>query len=311
MTQRLVIIESRARLSSDNHCVKPATQPSSPAPTLAAPVTHYENFPVASLLCPPQLRQPIAAIYGFARTADDIADEGDATPAERLAELGDYHAELLATAAGRAPGARWAAVFGPLQHAIRAHALPVRLLADLLSAFSQDIHKTAAGETYADRAELLDYCRRSANPVGRLLLHLYSVHDDQVLAQSDAICSALQLINFWQDLSVDIPRGRHYLTDADCARHGVSRAELAALASTPANRQLIAENARWARECMLQGLPLVHRLPGRAGWELRLVVQGGLRILDKVDALQGASLHTRPKLGKADWLRMLGRCLRM
>jgi len=311
MTQRLVIIESRARLSSDNHGVKPATQPYSPAPTLAAPVTHYENFPVASLLCPPQLRQPIAAIYGFARTADDIADEGDATPVERLAELSDYHAELLAVAAGQTPGARWASVFGPLQHAIRAHELPMPLLADLLSAFSQDIRKTAAGETYADRAELLDYCRRSANPVGRLLLHLYGVHDDQALAQSDAICSALQLINFWQDLSVDIPRGRHYLTDADCARHGVSRAELAALVSTPANRQLIAENARWARECMLQGLPLVHRLPGRAGWELRLVVQGGLRILDKVDALQGASLHTRPKLGKADWLRMLGRCLRM
>lgn len=316
MTQRLVIIESRARLSSDNQAVKPATPPSSPAttiaaPPLAAPVTHYENFPVASLLCPPHLRQPIAAIYGFARTADDIADEGEATPAERLAELDAYRAELLAVAAGGAPGARWATVFGPLQHAIVQHGLPVPLLADLLSAFTQDIHKTAAGETYADRAELLDYCRRSANPVGRLLLHLYGVHDEKALAQSDAICSALQLINFWQDLSVDIPRGRHYLSDADCARHGVARAELAALTSTPANRQLVIDNARWARECMLQGLPLVHRLPGRAGWELRLVVQGGLRILDKVDALQGQSLHTRPKLGKSDWLRMLGRCLRM
>lgn len=315
MTHRLVIIKSRARLSSDNDGVKSAPPPhalsATPPPTLAPAVTHYENFPVASLLCPPHLRQPIAAIYGFARTADDIADEGDATPEERLAELEAYRVELLAVAAGQAPVARWATVFGPLQVAIQQHALPLALLTDLLSAFAQDIYKTAAGATYADRSELLDYCRRSANPVGRLLLHLYGVHDAQALAQSDAICSALQLINFWQDLSVDIPRGRHYLSDADCARHGVTRAELAALVNTPANRQLIADNARWARECMLAGLPLVHRLPGRAGWELRLVVQGGLRILDKVDAQQGASLHTRPKLGKADWLIMLGRGLRM
>lgn len=308
-------------MSSDNVGVKPAAPatplpatpalPSDPVPTVAAPVTHYENFPVASLLCPPHLRQPIAAIYGFARTADDIADEGDASPTERLAELEAYRDELLAVAAGQAPGARWATVFGPLQHAIQQHALPVPLLADLLSAFVQDVQKTAAAQSYTDRAELLDYCRRSANPVGRLLLHLYGVHDAQALAQSDQICSALQLINFWQDLSVDIPRGRHYLSDADCARHGVTRAQLATLRSTPATRQLIADNARWARESMLQGLPLVHRLPGRAGWELRLVVQGGLRILDKVDALQGDSLHTRPRLGKADWLLMLGRCLRM
>lgn len=310
-------MKSYACLSSDNGGVKPLSPlspdaaPAPPVPTVAAPVTHYENFPVASLLCPPHLRQPIAAIYGFARTADDMADEGDAAPAERLAELEAYRGELLAVAAGQAPGARWAAVFGPLQAAMQRHALPVPLLADLLSAFSQDVRKTAAGETYADRAELLDYCRRSANPVGRLLLHLYGVHDAQALAESDAVCSALQLINFWQDLSIDIPRGRHYLSDADCARHGVTRAQLATLQSTPATQRLIADNARWARECMLQGLPLVHRLPGRAGWELRLVVQGGLRILDKVDALQGASLHTRPRLGKADWLRMLGRCLRM
>jgi len=317
MTHRSVIIKSRAGLSSDNGGVKPpsplsASSPAAaPAPTLAPPVTHYENFPVASLLCPPHLRQPIAAIYGFARTADDIADEGDATADERLADLEALRIELLAVAAGQAPGARWATVFGPLQVAIEQHRLPVALLTDLLSAFSQDVRKTAAQETYADRAELLDYCRRSANPVGRLLLHLYGVHDAQALAQSDAVCSALQLINFWQDLSVDIPRGRHYLSDADCARHGVTRAQLATLQGTPATQQLIADSARWARECMQQGQALVHRLPGRAGWELRLVVQGGLRILDKVDALQGASLHTRPRLDKADWLRMLARCLRM
>ena len=173
-----------------------ATAPQSPAPVVAAPVTHYENFPVASLLCPPHLRQPIAAIYAFARTADDIADEGDATPAQRLSELAAYRAELARVAAGQTPAAPWAAVFGPLQAVLNKHALPVPLLDDLLSAFIQDVQKTRDAQGYADRTELLDYCRRSANPVGRLLLHLYDVGDAPALAQSDAICTALQLINF-------------------------------------------------------------------------------------------------------------------
>ena len=292
----------------------PSSSPSSPrtvAPTTAAPVTHYENFPVASLLCPPRLRQPIAAIYAFSRTADDIADEGQATAAERLADLAAYRAELRAVAAGQPPGARWAGVFGPLQAALHSHQLPVRLLKDLLDAFAQDVAMTEAGASYADRTQLLDYCRRSANPVGRLLLHLYGVQDEAALRQSDAICSALQLINFWQDLSVDLPRARHYLTDADCAAHGVARAELAAQQRSAATDALILDCAAWARALMLEGAPLVRRLPGRAGWELRLVVQGGLTILDKVEALQGASLCRRPVLGPLDWLRMAGRALAM
>ena len=290
----------------------PSHPPPSPAvPATAAPVTHYENFPVASLLCPPRLRPPIAAIYHFARTADDIADDGDAAPAERLADLAAYRAELAAVAAGTAPGPRWAAVFAPLQAQLRTHALPVPLLDGLLSAFVQDAEKTRDAATYADRTALLDYCRRSANPVGRLLLHLYGVADAEALAQSDAICSALQLINFWQDLSVDIPRGRHYLTDADCAAHGVDRATLAALQPTPATTRLLADNARWARTLMERGAPLVRRLPGRAGWELRLVVQGGLRTLDKVDALRGNNLRTRPRLRGWDWCVMLWRAVWM
>ncbi|MBO9679967.1 MAG: squalene synthase HpnC [Acidovorax sp.] len=289
----------------------PPSPPTATVPATAAPVTHYENFPVASLLCPPRLRPPITAIYAFARTADDIADEGGAAPAERLADLAAYRAELAAVAAGAAPGPRWAAVFGPLQVQLRAHGLPVPLLDDLLSAFVQDVEKTRDASGYATRAELLDYCRRSANPVGRLLLHLYGVQDSTALAQSDAICSALQLINFWQDLSVDIPRGRHYLTDADCAAHGVGRVALEALRPTPATTRLLADNAQWARTLMQSGAPLVCRLPGRAGWELRLVVQGGLRILDKIDALQGANLCRRPRLGPLDWLRMLARAMAM
>ena len=290
---------------------QPPAPPSASAPATAAPVTHYENFPVASLLCPPRLRQPIAAIYGFARTADDIADEGSATPAERLADLRAYRAELHATAAGQPPAPRWAAVFGPLQATLRSHRLPAPLLDDLLSAFLQDVDMTRRGATYPDRAALLDYCRRSANPVGRLLLHLYGVQGEAALRESDAICTALQLINFWQDLSVDLPRGRHYLTDADCAAHGVARADLAALRRTAASDRLILDCAAQARATMLQGAPLVRRLPGRAGWELRLVVQGGLRILDKVEALGGASLTARPTLRAWDWPRMLARAVRM
>ena len=290
---------------------QPPAPPSASAPATAAPVTHYENFPVASLLCPPRLRQPIAAIYGFARTADDIADEGSATPAERLADLRAYRAELHATAAGQPPAPRWAAVFGPLQATLRSHRLPAPLLDDLLSAFLQDVDMTRRGATYPDRAALLDYCRRSANPVGRLLLHLYGVQGADALRESDAICTALQLINFWQDLSVDLPRGRHYLTDADCAAHGVARADLAALRRTAASDRLILDCAAQARATMQQGAPLVRRLPGRAGWELRLVVQGGLRILDKVEALGGASLTARPTLRAWDWPRMLARAVRM
>jgi len=270
---------------------------------------HYENFPVASWLCPPALRPPIAAIYTFARTADDIADEGDASPGERLEALTAYRADLLATAEGTPVSARWPEVFGPLAVAIRDFALPEPLLAALLSAFVQDIEKTRDGAGYADRAELLDYCARSANPVGRLLLHLYDIRDPAALVQSDAICSALQLINFWQDPSVDLPRGRRYFPRADCAAHGVAPEDL--LRDSTAARRLIAAEVAWARDLMREGAPLVHRLPGRIGWELRFVVQGGLCILDKIEALGFDTLRHRPTIGKADAPLLAWRALRM
>ncbi|HEY1393561.1 MAG TPA: squalene synthase HpnC, partial [Methylibium sp.] len=197
-------------------------------------VDHYENFPVASLLCPPRLRPAVAALYWYARTADDIADEGDAAPAQRLADLADYRAALQGAANGAQPS-RWPEVFAPLGPALREFGLPLPLMEDLLSAFEQDVVKTR----YADREELLDYCRRSANPVGRLLLHLYGVTQAQALHESDAICSALQLINFWQDLSIDLDRGRLYLPLADCARHGVEPAALLARHDSPAARALV------------------------------------------------------------------------
>jgi len=266
---------------------------------------------VASWLCPPHLRAPIAAIYAFARTADDIADEGPANAAQRLADLAAYRADLHAIAAGQTPSERWSAVFAPLADMLQSHALPVPLLDDLLSAFIQDVEKTRDGAGYAHRTELLDYCRRSANPVGRLLLHLYGVQGAQALDESDAICTALQLINFWQDLSVDLPRARFYLPDEDCAAHSVDRAQLLALRPTAQTTALINELSRWTRATMLRGAPLVHRVPGRMGWELRLVVQGGLRILDKVDALQGRSLCQRPRIRAWDAPGMLARALAM
>jgi squalene synthase HpnC len=290
-----------------------------PAQVSPATITHYENFPVASFLCPAHLRAPIAAIYHFARTADDIADEGDATAPQRLDELHAYRQDLIAackatrtgTMTTSATSSRWPQVFGPLQVTLESFKLPPQLLHDLLDAFVQDTKKSAAAEGYTSHAELLDYCRRSANPVGRLLLHLYGVDDALALQRSDAICSALQLINFWQDLSVDIPRGRYYLPQDECARFGVSQDDILARRQTASATQLIAACAHSARVSMLFGSELVHQVPGRAGWELRLVVQGGLRILDRIEALNYATLNQRPTLRWWDYPVMLWRALWM
>ena len=282
-----------------------------------ARIGHYENFPVASLLCPAALRAPIAAIYHLARCADDIADEGTASAAERLATLQAYRAQLqqvYATPATAAPDgldARWGGIFHELHWAVHRHTLPAALLHDLLDAFAQDIEKTRDRSGYRDAAELQDYCRRSANPVGRLLLHLYGVHDAMALQRSDAICTALQLINFWQDPSVDIPRGRYYFSDAAQQQHGVVAADLLALRQTPAITAMLAACVADARRTMAAGAPLVHQVPGRAGWELRLVVQGGLRILDRIEQLHYRSLQTRPTLRPWDYALMLWRALWM
>lgn len=266
------------------------------------------------MLCPPRLRPAIAAIYWFARTADDIADEGEARPAQRLQDLAAIRADLFAAAEGRPGSGRWPEVFGALQPVIAEFDLPVALLADLLSAFEQDVVK----QRYASEAELLDYCRRSADPVGRLLLHLYGVHDADSLAQSDHICSALQLINFWQDLSVDIPRGRIYLPRALWAAHGVDEAQLMARELNPGTINLIAACARSARASMQKGLKLpatvARRVGGFDGWraalELRCVIQGGLRILDKMEAMGHRTLAQRPKLTTWDAVVIFFKALR-
>jgi squalene synthase HpnC len=251
------------------------------------------------------LRAPITAIYWFARTADDIADEGVAPTTERQALLSAYRAELQRVAAGQAPAPRWASVFRPLASAIEQHQLPLALLDDLLDAFIQD----TANPMYADRVQLLDYCRRSASPIGRLLLHLYGIDDPRALARSDAICSALQLINFWQDLSVDLPRGRCYVPEADAARLGVRAAGLRAGPTGTAERALVRELCAWAEALMREGAPLARQVPGRAGWELRLVVHGGLRILEKIAAMDHATLSQRPAITRWDAPLLLWRAV--
>jgi len=259
-------------------------------------IDHYENFPVASWLCPARLRPAVAALYHFARTADDLADEGFAPAHHRLDALGEYRADLQQclnhTRTAYVPSVRWPHVFTPLHQVAEQHQLPHPPLFDLLDAFEQDVVYTSVGQGYRNRAELLNYCRRSANPVGRLMLHLYGVNDATALAQSDAICTALQLINLWQDRADDLRRGRNYL---------------------PQDRTL-QEELHFARSLMEQGAPLVHQVKGRAGWELRAVVQGGLRILDHLDARPETANHTqlvRPTLKKLDMLRIVWRCLRM
>ena len=270
-------------------------------------VNHYENFPVASVLCPPALRPAIRAIYVYARTADDIADEGHASAPERLADLAAYGADLERAARGVPTSGRWDGVFTPLAPVIAAHRLPVALLADLLDAFAQDVVK----QRYADRAELLDYCRRSANPVGRLLLHLYGVDDALALRRSDAICTALQLSNFWQDLGVDSGRGRIYLPATDCARHGIGSDQILAQVDDPRLRAAVAEVCGWTAALMDEGAPLAHTIGRRAGFELRLVVQGGRRILEKIAAIDHATMATRPTIAWHDAPLLLWRALQM
>jgi squalene synthase HpnC len=206
---------------------------------------------------------------------------------------------------GRFSADRWPHVFAPLAVQIARHDLRVDLLRELLSAFRQD----TGNPVYPDRAALLDYCRRSANPIGRLLLHLVGVRDPEALTQSDAVCTALQLINFWQDLGVDVARGRHYVSVADAQRYGLAPSELTR--DSDASRALVADLCAWARDTMGQGQYLVHRLSGRFGWELRLVVQGGLRVLDKIEAWGFNAIAQRPTVGAADAPLLLWRALTM
>lgn len=267
------------------------------------PVDHYENFPVASWLLPRRLRRPVEAIYRFARSADDIADEGDASAPERLAGLARYQATLDRIERGETPDDP---VFGPLAVEIRTHAIPLAPFRDLLSAFAQDVEKTR----YADFGELMDYCRRSANPIGRLMLHLYGDRDPRHLAYADAICSSLQLINMLQDVAVDWEKGRVYLPQDELATHHVSEAQIAAGDTRGLWHMMMHKQIERARKLLQAGAPLGRKLGGRIGLELRITILGGEAILRKLHADPGRVFHDRPVLTPKDWLFMVARGIR-
>lgn len=258
-------------------------------------VDHYENFPVASFLLPRHLRPAVQTIYQFARSADDIADEGNAPSSIRLEMLAEYDTALDRIEHGLTAKSE---MFQALDDVIRDFQLPFQPFRDLLSAFRQDVTRTR----YANFNELMDYCRRSANPVGELMLHLYGAADAKNLGDSDAICSALQLINFWQDVAIDWQKDRVYLPQNEMQQFGVGETHLEKRMADDAWRKLMRFQVDRARVIMLAGAPLALRLPGRIGWELRMIVQGGLRILEKIEAADYDVFRKRPKLGKADWI---------
>jgi squalene synthase HpnC len=260
-------------------------------------VAHYENFPVASRLVPGALRPAVVAIYRFARAADDIADEGNAAPAVRLAELDAFAAMLDRIERGETMSD---APFATLASAIACHDLPLRPFHDLLSAFRQDVLK----HRYASHAEVLDYCARSANPIGRLLLHLYGVGDGESRGHADAICTGLQLTNFWQDVAIDWRKGRLYIPAEDLVRFGVEEAQIEAARCDQRWTRLLAFEVERARALLVGGRALTRALPLRLALELKLIVAGGLRILDAIDAVQGDVFRRRPRLGALDWLAL-------
>ncbi len=267
-------------------------------------INHYENFPVASILLPAKMRPAVRTIYAFARSADDFADEGEMPDAQRLALLDDYDLALLKIERGSSPPSP---LFASLAEVIAEYHIPVQLFRDLLSAFKQDVEV----KRYARYDDLLAYCQRSANPVGRIMLHLFRQTSDLNLSRSDAICTALQLINFWQDVAIDLQKARVYLPQEDLSRFGIEQLEEDAKLLSEKWRGLMAFQIVRARELMLQGAPIAKDLGGRFGFELRMVVQGGLRILEKIEAVQYDVFNHRPTLSKGDIARMFWRSLHM
>ena len=255
--------------------------------------SHYENFPVASRLLPKHLRQPISVIYAFARRADDFADEGDFSNEERIAALDNFSEKLDLIEEGKDVEDT---TFIALADVIEQHQLPISLFHDLLTAFKMDVTK----ERYANFGEVMEYCRYSANPVGRLLLHLNKETSTQSLGYSDAICSALQLTNFLQDISQDLEESnRIYIPQDEMEKYGVSEEDILNKNTNDASRKLIAfQIARTAR-LMQSGAPLGKVLKGRMGLELRMTIMGGSRILYKLNQ-QYDDVFSRPRLSKWD-----------
>lgn len=264
------------------------------------PVDHYENFPVASILMPKRLRKPVAAIYHFARAADDIADEGELSNESRLQQLEEFHAELMRIERAEVP---LTPLFRNLSEETADFILPLQPFHDLLDAFAQDVVK----KQYANFDEVLDYCSRSANPVGKLLLHLYFEATVVNIEYSNAICTSLQLINFWQDVAKDHAIGRIYLPRDEMAQFGVTEEQIAKGICDEAWHNLMKFQVDRARKMMLYGKPLGTILTGRIGLEMRLIIAGGLRILDKLENVKYDMFHHRPVLKPLDWVIMLSK----
>ena len=265
--------------------------------------SHYENFPVASRLLPKQLRQPIAVIYAFARRADDFADEGDLSKEERLAALNDFSDKLDLIEQNKAVDD---STFIALADVIEQHQLPISLFHDLLTAFKMDVTKTR----YANFGEVMEYCRYSANPVGRLLLHLNKETSPKNLGYSDAICSALQLTNFLQDISQDIDESdRIYLPQDEMQQFGVTEDDIRNKLTNPATRRLIEFQIRRTVKLMQAGAPLGKVLKGRMGLELRMTIMGGSRILYRLNQ-QYDDVFSRPRLNKWDIVWVIWKALR-
>lgn len=267
------------------------------------PVDHYENFPVASLLLPRRLRRPIELIYAFARQADDFADEGNCPAKERLAQLNTFRMELDKIAGGEQAGSE---LFRDITAVIREYKLPLALFYDLLDAFSQDVVKTR----YANFGEVMDYCRRSANPIGRLLLHLYKETDARSMAYSDAICSSLQLINFLQDVAVDFAKDRIYLPQDEMARFGIDESRISRGDASGPWQPFMQFQIERTRKLLQAGAPLGKTLRGRIGLEMRMIIMGGEVILRKLHKHHGNMFQHRPVLRTSDWVYMLYRAAR-
>jgi squalene synthase HpnC len=263
-------------------------------------VNHYENFPVASVLLPRQLRRPVALIYAFARSADDFADEGNDPPEQRLRNLQQYRQQLDLIDQNRTPDTP---LFVELKEIIGQYRLPVGLFRDLLSAFSQDVLKSR----YADFTEVMDYCRRSANPVGRLLLHLFGATSETNFAYSDNICTSLQLINFLQDVESDFRRNRIYFPLDEMAKYGIDERQISVSDNSGNWAAFMRFGINRASDMLKSGAPLGKVLPGRIGLELRTIVCGGMRIVEKLRATDGNIFLHRPVLRPLDWLAILYR----
>jgi hydroxysqualene synthase len=270
---------------------------------------HYENFPVASSLLPAPMRPHIAAIYAFARRADDFADEPGPDADQRLRLLDAWGARLDRGVPAIADPKAMASddlIFAALDHTIRTCQLPRTLFHDLLSAFRQDVQITR----YDTWRDLLDYCRRSANPVGRLVLRVAGYDDPRLDAQSDAVCTALQLTNFWQDLAIDWRRGRLYLPAEEQRRAFARESDLNRLEMTSEWRQAIRQSIRRTRDLFESGRPICDAVHGRLRWELRFTWLGGMRILENIEASDGDVLNHRPTLSAADAPLLAWRALR-